>query len=168
MKTAEEFNNELKAIPNSDLCRTADEIISKLCASGGKSFTMTLPPRIDDSDIVLSEVVRRLQVITSHTTTLPSDAKQFAELHQYELEEHDEGGYIGINEKRFAELLEEYASAKIAEMKREMKEAEISEDLQEIINVIQRTKDLYGESRFSESDSELASITELVDNYRRK
>jgi len=43
------------------------------------------------------------------------NAKEFAEKHQYDLEEHDEGGYLGINENTFAKLLDEYAEAKAKE-----------------------------------------------------
>lgn len=167
MKTAEEFNNEIKSIPNSDLCRKADEIISKLCNSGGKSFTMAVPPRIDDPDIVLSEVVRRLQAITYHPTTLPSDEEIEAFVAQQPISEMSieyRRNLITLGAKWMRSLCE----AKIAEMEMEMKESEISEDLLEIINVIQRTKDLYKDSRYSLSDRELESITELVDNYRRK
>jgi hypothetical protein len=34
---------------------------------------------------------------------------KFAEEHKYDLEDHDEGGYIGINTNKFAELLQKYA-----------------------------------------------------------
>ena len=37
-------------------------------------------------------------------------SKEFSEEHEYELEEHDEGGYLGINTNRFTKLLDEYAS----------------------------------------------------------
>ena len=43
-------------------------------------------------------------------------AKEFAEEHQYDLEEHDEGGYLGINENAFAKLLDEYADQKVNEL----------------------------------------------------
>jgi hypothetical protein len=43
-------------------------------------------------------------------------AKEFAEERQYDLEEHDEGGYLGINENAFAKLLDEYADQKVNEL----------------------------------------------------
>ena len=36
-------------------------------------------------------------------------AKEFAESNQYDLECHDEGGYLGIDTKVFAEKLREFA-----------------------------------------------------------
>ena len=37
----------------------AKEVLSKLCSTGGQSFIMTVPPRIDDTDIILSELIKR-------------------------------------------------------------------------------------------------------------
>lgn len=37
-------------------------------------------------------------------------AEEFAEEHQYDLEDYDEGGYLGINVHVFARLLDEYAN----------------------------------------------------------
>ena len=42
--------------------------------------------------------------------------KEFAEEHQYDLEEHNEGGYLGINENTFTRLLNEYAGQKVNEL----------------------------------------------------
>jgi hypothetical protein len=38
------------------------------------------------------------------------EAEEYAELNQYDLSEHDEGGYLGINEKTFAKHLIEFAT----------------------------------------------------------
>lgn len=59
MKTAEE---KAKAIPNQELVEMAQKELNKLCSTGGQSFTMTVPPRIDDTDIILSEVIKRFAV----------------------------------------------------------------------------------------------------------
>ena len=57
----EEFQKKLAEIPTDQLIETAELIISKLCKTGGRSFTMSIPPRLDDSDIVLTEIVQRLK-----------------------------------------------------------------------------------------------------------
>lgn len=122
MKTAEEFNNEIKAIPDSELCKRAEEIVSKLCSTGGKSFTMAVPPRIDDPDIVLSEVIRRLQTITSlPSPSLPSDEEIESAANRYAESENDcyTNDYNGY--KKGATDMRSLCSTRIAEMEREMK-----------------------------------------------
>lgn len=59
--TNESFEQQLKDIPNLELAEMAQSALSKLCYSGGRSFTMTVPPRLDDTDIVLSEVITRFE-----------------------------------------------------------------------------------------------------------
>lgn len=61
--THEEFQEKIKAISDQELAEMAQKAISKLCSTGGKSFTMTVPARIDDTDIVLSELVKRFEVL---------------------------------------------------------------------------------------------------------
>lgn len=61
--THEEFQSKLEAIPNLELAEMAQKALSKLCSTGGKSFTMTVPPRLDDTDMVLSEVIRRFELL---------------------------------------------------------------------------------------------------------
>lgn len=59
--THEEFQAKLQAIPDIELVKQADESLRKLCKNGAKSFTMTVPPRIDDTDMIFSEIIRRFQ-----------------------------------------------------------------------------------------------------------
>jgi hypothetical protein len=59
--THEEFQNKIQSITNSDLIGMADKALSKLCSTGGHSFTMTVPPRVDDTDIVFSELINRFK-----------------------------------------------------------------------------------------------------------
>lgn len=59
--THEEFQNKVQSVSNSDLIGMADKALSKLCSTGGRSFTMNVPPRVDDTDIVFSELIRRFK-----------------------------------------------------------------------------------------------------------
>lgn len=59
----EEFKEKLEAIPNLELAEMAQKALSKLCSTGGSSFTMTAPPRLDDTDMVLSEVIKRFELL---------------------------------------------------------------------------------------------------------
>jgi Fe-S oxidoreductase len=63
--TYEEFTAILKEIPNKELAEMAKNALRKLCSTGGQSFTMTVPPRLDDTDIVFAEVIRRFQLLYS-------------------------------------------------------------------------------------------------------
>ncbi len=59
--TQEQFDEKQRAISNSELAEMAQQALSKLCRTGGKSFIMTIPPRIDDTDMVISELIRRFK-----------------------------------------------------------------------------------------------------------
>lgn len=59
--THEEFQEQVKNITDQELIQKADDAVSKLCKTGAKSFTMTVPPRIDDTDIILSEIIHRFK-----------------------------------------------------------------------------------------------------------
>lgn len=59
--THEEFQQQLRDTPNLELLEMAQIALSKLCSSGGDSFTMTVPPRIDDTDMVFGEVLKRFK-----------------------------------------------------------------------------------------------------------
>lgn len=62
--THEEFKRKLKEIPDLELAEKAQSALSKLCSSGGKSFTMTVPPRLDDTDMVFSELISRFELMS--------------------------------------------------------------------------------------------------------
>lgn len=61
--THEEFQEKVKAIPDQELAEMAQKALSKF-STGGQSFTMTVPPRLDDTDIILSEVIKRFEVLS--------------------------------------------------------------------------------------------------------
>jgi hypothetical protein len=61
--TNEEFKAKLAAIPDQQLAEMAKSALSKLCSTGGRSFTMTVPPRIDDTDMILSELIKRFELL---------------------------------------------------------------------------------------------------------
>ena len=57
----EEFEAQQRAIPDDKLVEMAQAALSKLCETGGRSLKMTVPPRIDDTDMIFSEVIRRFK-----------------------------------------------------------------------------------------------------------
>ena len=57
--TTEELNKELSQISDSELSSEAWKQIKKLCETGGRSFTMTVPVSKTDSDMIFSELLKR-------------------------------------------------------------------------------------------------------------
>lgn len=55
----EEFNKAREEITDEQLINKAQEILHKLCKTGGRSFIMTVPPRIDDTDMIFGELINR-------------------------------------------------------------------------------------------------------------
>lgn len=60
-KSEEKFKAEQSAMSNEELIRLVDASISKLAKTGGRSHTMTVPPRIDDTDMILTELLKRFK-----------------------------------------------------------------------------------------------------------
>jgi len=60
MKT-EEFNQKLSNIEDLELIKKSKEVVNKLCKTGGKSFTMSVPVKLEDSDVILSELIKRFE-----------------------------------------------------------------------------------------------------------
>ena len=55
----DELKDQLKAISDEELAEMARTELSKLCKTGGKSFSMTIPARYDDTDIIFYELLER-------------------------------------------------------------------------------------------------------------
>lgn len=65
MSKLEELQQKQAAMPLSELLEKCDNELSKLCKTGGKSIHMSVPPDINDTDMLLSEALRRLESLTS-------------------------------------------------------------------------------------------------------
>tara|TARA_R110000744_G_scaffold195512_2_gene314590 strand:+ start:292 stop:657 length:366 start_codon:yes stop_codon:yes gene_type:complete len=61
MNRMHEFDLKLRSIPNDQLMKSLAKNISDLCRSGGKSFTMTVPPSTNDTDMIVCESLRRMK-----------------------------------------------------------------------------------------------------------
>jgi len=59
--TTEELYTKLANISDKDLAEMASKLVSDLCHSGGAKFTMTVPVRETDSDMILCELIRRFK-----------------------------------------------------------------------------------------------------------
>ena len=61
--THEEFQNRLHDIPDRKLIEEATLQLDKMCKNGAKSFIMTVPPQLTDTDMVFSELIRRFELL---------------------------------------------------------------------------------------------------------
>ena len=59
--TVEQFEQKQREMPNEELYNLVQQQLSKLCKTGGKSLIMSVPPRVDDFDIIVSELLRRFK-----------------------------------------------------------------------------------------------------------
>lgn len=58
----QEFYQKLSEMPDEELVGMAEKYIINTAASGCDSFTMSVPPRITDADMVLCELIRRYKI----------------------------------------------------------------------------------------------------------
>lgn len=65
MTKEDRFIKELSDIPDTELAKLAEKAVFDMCQSGGRSFTMTVPPRVTDSDMLLSELIERFKRLIS-------------------------------------------------------------------------------------------------------
>ena len=61
INSMEALHKKLSEIPNEVIVKKARLHLSELCKTGGASFKMTVPVSVDDTDILFSEVFRRLK-----------------------------------------------------------------------------------------------------------
>ncbi len=93
MKTNEEFEAEQNAISDNKLAEMAHRALSKLCDTGGRSFTMTVPPRIDDTDMVIAELIKRFKFYAAqHGFEMPTEAERNNAMLNYCANPTEDGG----------------------------------------------------------------------------
>lgn len=63
--TQEEIEKKIKSISDAELAEIADKKLHNLCMTGCKSFTMSVPVKHDDDDIILAEVIKRFSAYAS-------------------------------------------------------------------------------------------------------
>ena len=66
----EDFEKALADIPNNELIDMVSKEVSKLAKTYGKSFTMGVPPRVTDTDMIITELVSRYKGLTSGAENL--------------------------------------------------------------------------------------------------
>ena len=58
------FRKKQEDMPDAELAELARKEVSKLCSTGGRSLTMTVPPRVEDTDMLLCELIRRFKKLS--------------------------------------------------------------------------------------------------------
>lgn len=64
--TIEQFKQKQAAMSNEELIELASNQVSELAKTGGRSHRMCIPPMITDTDIILSELIKRFKAIISN------------------------------------------------------------------------------------------------------
>ena len=57
--TIEQFKEKQKAMSDEELIERANNHLDKLCKTYGKSFTMSIPVSIQDTDMIFLELIKR-------------------------------------------------------------------------------------------------------------
>jgi hypothetical protein len=60
-----EFESKQQSMSNKELIENVKKQISELAKSGGRSHRMCVPPQVLDTDMILSELVRRFELLQS-------------------------------------------------------------------------------------------------------
>jgi hypothetical protein len=62
------LEEQLNAISDLELAKKTTEVLSKLCETGGKSFIMSVPPQVDDTDVLFHELITRFEQLSFITS----------------------------------------------------------------------------------------------------
>lgn len=68
MKSIEQFKQKQSDMTDEDLIKLVEDEISHMAQSGGRSHTMCVPPKITDTDMLLSEMLRRFKSLITNKT----------------------------------------------------------------------------------------------------
>ena len=55
------FELKQKEMPKDELIKKIRDELSKLCRTGGRSLSMSVPPSVDDFDMIVCEAMDRLE-----------------------------------------------------------------------------------------------------------
>ncbi|NQY42633.1 MAG: hypothetical protein HRT87_04730 [Legionellales bacterium] len=61
MTREQQFRKKQQSVPDLELIETVETKLHKLCETGGKSLTMSVPPMVTDFDMAVCEMIRRFK-----------------------------------------------------------------------------------------------------------
>ena len=59
--TVEQFDKKQSEMPDNELLEKTRKSLSKLCETGGKSLSMSVPPNVDDFDMLVCALMSRFK-----------------------------------------------------------------------------------------------------------
>tara|TARA_R110002012_G_C11277740_1_gene570299 strand:+ start:199 stop:477 length:279 start_codon:yes stop_codon:yes gene_type:complete len=62
--TQKQFESKQAEVSDTKLIETIETKLSKLCQTGGRSLSMSVPPQVSDIDMAISELIRRYKQLT--------------------------------------------------------------------------------------------------------
>lgn len=63
----EKFQEQQSQISDKKLIELAEKQIRSLARTGGKSHTMTVPPSVNDTDMIFCELIKRFKIYSKNT-----------------------------------------------------------------------------------------------------
>lgn len=70
MTDQERFNKKMSAIPDEDLIKKVGAWTDRLCTSNGKAWMLTIPPSINDPDMLFYEITKRYEHLKAENQRL--------------------------------------------------------------------------------------------------
>jgi len=67
------FEAKQKAMSDDELAEKCSNLVSNLCQKGDRAFTMSIPPSVDDSDMLLCELLNRFNKYRQHDDAINSN-----------------------------------------------------------------------------------------------
>lgn len=64
----EVFRQKVESMPDTELLELSAEWVTKLCTTGGRAWTLCVPPSKKDPDMVFSELARRYRKLIESPT----------------------------------------------------------------------------------------------------
>lgn len=74
--TEKQFKQQQESMTDQDLISEVERQIFELAKTGGRSHTMSVPPRIKDTDMVLCELVRRYKLRLADNQEIVNNQKR--------------------------------------------------------------------------------------------
>lgn len=106
MEGKEEKITYQTTLTDKELINLCDEWVSKMCKTGGKAFTMSVPVRLNyDTDVVLSALINRFSLANKTIQSLQSEVEQLKGALQ-ELVDIQNGPPLEQHKKEWQEIIE--------------------------------------------------------------
>lgn len=76
MTKDEAFLKKQREMSDDQLIKLCDLAVIKMCRTGGESFTMCVPVQVDDTDMILSELIRRFKEVNQKLEEMKTNTNE--------------------------------------------------------------------------------------------